>query len=86
MNQGHSANPGYESGNYWMVCDRCGFDYRRSNMKEEWNNLWVCKECWEPRHPQDKLRSKKDKQSVQDARPPKTPVFLSAGDVTSDDL
>jgi len=55
---------------YWMVCDRCGGVYRRSEMRKEWTGLWVCKRgCWEPRHPQDFVKTKIDEQAVEVARP-----------------
>lgn len=53
-------NAGFRPGDYWMSCDRCGIDYRQSQMKKEWNGLIVCDECWEPRHPQDFVRASKD--------------------------
>ena len=56
----HEKNPGYKAGDYWMVCDRCGFDYRRSQMRQEWTGLWVCEADWEPRHPQDFAQAKPD--------------------------
>lgn len=57
---GHSRNPGYQPGQHWVVCDRCGFDYRVRDIKAEWNGLAVCKYCWEPRHIQDFLRAHKE--------------------------
>ena len=34
------------------ICDRCGFEYKLSALKEEWNGLKTCPECFEPKHPQ----------------------------------
>jgi hypothetical protein len=59
----------YIKGDYWMVCDRCGFDYRRSQMRETWDHLWVCRDCWEPKHPQLTIKAKKDDQRVPVVRP-----------------
>ena len=39
----------------------CGFDYYASDMKLRWDGLWVCKDDWEPRHPQDFVRARADK-------------------------
>jgi len=58
---GHSASPGFKSGLHWVCCDRCGFDYYHTEVREEWNGLVVCRECYEPRHPQDFVRGKRDK-------------------------
>lgn len=49
----HTPNAGFESGNRWFECPRCGFDVRVNDTREEWTGLVVCKCCWEPRHPQD---------------------------------
>ena len=38
------------------ICDRCGFEFRSFQLQKEWDGLMVCKECWEPRHPQDFVR------------------------------
>lgn len=51
-----TRNPGYQPGNNWDTCQRCGFEYRASDMLYEWNGLRVCDDCWESRHPQDFLR------------------------------
>jgi len=55
---------------YWMICDRCGGQYRRSGMREEWTGLWVCtRGCWEPRHPQDFVTGVEDDTTVPVSRP-----------------
>ena len=64
----HSSNPG-PSFDYWMRCDVCGFDYRRSQMRQRWDGLWTCHKDWEPRHPQDFVKGRPDRQSVPVARP-----------------
>jgi hypothetical protein len=56
----HQLNAGYQPGNHWVNCMRCGFDYRASKVKKEWTGLIVCEECWEPRHPQDFVRGVSD--------------------------
>ena len=62
MAKGHPPNAGYQPGNNWFVCDRCGFERRADMIQEEWNGLNVCKDgCYEARHPQDFLRSKTEK-------------------------
>lgn len=53
----HPANPGFQPGNYWAVCDRCGFDYRIKDLKMTWDGLLVCDKDWEPRQPQDFVRT-----------------------------
>ena len=34
------------------ICDRCGFEYKLNQLKEEWNGLKTCPTCFEPKHPQ----------------------------------
>ena len=67
----------YIKGDYWMVCDRCGFNYRKSNMRETWDGLWVCEDDWEPRHPQLSVKAKQDDQRVPVARPDRSCVLGS---------
>lgn len=55
-----SRNPGYEPGNHWMVCDKCGCAIRADDAKQEWTGLWVCPDDWEVRHPQDFVRGRYD--------------------------
>ena len=55
---------------YWMICDRCGSTFRKSEMAEEWTGLWVCTQyCWTERHPQDFVTSIPDDPSVPVSRP-----------------
>lgn len=61
MAKGHPLHAGYQTGNNWDTCDRCGFERRVAELAEEWNGLTVCKDtCYETRHPQDFLRVKEE--------------------------
>jgi len=42
--------------NNWVVCERTGIKFRRSEMRQEWNGLWVHNSVWNPRHPQDYVK------------------------------
>ena len=43
----------YATGKYALaICDRCGFKYKFSRLREEWNGLKTCPTCFEPKHPQ----------------------------------
>ena len=59
----------YVHGSHNVICDRSGFKVHVEDTWPEWNGLRVRKEDWEPRHPQDLLRSVPDDQSVEDPRP-----------------
>ena len=34
------------------LCDRCGFEYKLNELKEEWNGAKTCPSCYESKHPQ----------------------------------
>jgi hypothetical protein len=77
----------YIPGDFWRICDRCGLKVRQSKTRKTWDNLWTCAAtCWEPRHPQDFVKGKADKQSVPEPRPEATDYFLSDNEVTAEDL
>ena len=59
----------YKKGDYKAACDRCGFDYKASELREEWQGLKVCATCYEPRHPQDLLRIPRTERPVPWTRP-----------------
>lgn len=61
--------PAYVAGDYWRICDRCGFKYRASQTFRTWDGLYVCSADFETRHPQDFVRGRKDNQIVPGARP-----------------
>lgn len=71
----------------WNVrCDRTGFKRKRSQCKKQWDNLIVQKSSWEPRHPQDFIRSKPDRQQVPDPRSDSEDTFLATNEVKAEDL
>lgn len=52
------------------LCDRCGFEYKLLELKKEWNGLKVCKECFEPKHPQlEPITATADPEALYDPRP-----------------
>lgn len=75
-------------------CDRCGFDYKSNKLRLEWTGLRVCdgagtNGCWESRHPQDKLRGRKEAPAPAWTRPDGGGEDVSPGsgnEVTPDDL
>ena len=43
----------YASGKFARaLCDRCSFEYKLHELKEEWTCFKVCSSCYEPKHPQ----------------------------------
>jgi hypothetical protein len=39
----------YKPGGTYGQCDRCGFEYRLSELRKEWTGLMVCKADFDPR-------------------------------------
>lgn len=70
------SDSGYIPGDFWRVCDRCGFYYRSSQTSRTWDGLYVCHADFETRHPQDFVRGRKDNQNVPNSRPESSPVFI----------
>lgn len=47
----------YKHGGWNVICDRCGFKRKNSDMRMEWDGLFVCADtCWEQDHPQKFIR------------------------------
>lgn len=42
----------YVSGGIKAICDRCGFEYRLSELRKEWTGLMVCQKDYDPVPPQ----------------------------------
>lgn len=81
----YSKAPAYIPGDHYIYCDRCGFKIRRSEARKTWDGLMVCSQDWEPRHPQDLIKARGDRQTVKDARPEPEHVFITT-QITPDDL
>lgn len=73
-------------GTYKVRCDRTGSIVNSSECKKMWNGLFVRKEYWEPRHPQDRVESITENRTPESPRPEGAEVFINATDVTADDL
>lgn len=42
------------------LCDVCGFKKKSFDLRKRWDGMYCCHTCWEPRHPQDFLRARKE--------------------------
>lgn len=73
-------------GDYYVVCDICGFQYRRSECKKNWKSQIVCPEDFEKRHPQDLIKIRPERNHVKDARPTPEYYFVGTNEVTPEDL
>lgn len=80
----------FASGKYTIAdCDRCGFRYKRKELKElvirtHPTDLQVCNECWEKDHPQNMqgMYPVTDAQAARNPRVDKSLAF-SGGDYSS---
>jgi len=68
----------YRSGTYNGICDRCGSKFKFSDLKLEWDGLYVCTAngCWEARQPQDYVKGVRDNMAVPVSRPDQPAVYL----------
>lgn len=67
----------YIRGDWNAICDDCGWEYKASELKSRWDGLRVCYKCWEPRHPQDFVRSVTDTQAPSWTRPKSSDTFTN---------
>jgi len=86
------GSEGHVAGAWNAICDRCGWAFKSHSLRREWTGLMVCcgagtNDCWEPRHPQEFVKGRADKQAPEWTRPEPDDVFVSDGDpITGDDL
>ena len=52
-------------GDFNVIDDLMSFKRKASECRLRWDNILVTREDWEPRHAQDFLRAKPDKQKVE---------------------
>lgn len=76
----------YAHGDHNAICDLCGGKFKFSALRRNSEGHWVCRKDYEPRHPQDDVRGRADRQRVAVSRPEGTDRFLGANEVTGDDL
>lgn len=67
----------FRKGAWNVICDRCGQKYKSPELRQEWTGLMVCQGCWEPRHPQDFIRTVPDRMSVPYTRPRPADIFVN---------
>lgn len=59
----------FVSGDWNAVCFRCGAKKKASELRRQWQGYMVCPEHWEPRHPQDFVKSVPDNPGVPWSQP-----------------
>jgi NMD protein affecting ribosome stability and mRNA decay len=76
----------YVKGAWNAVCDRCAFEYKSYELAKEWTGSRVCSKCFDHRHPQDFVKGVPDRQSPSWTRPEAADNYLTANEITEDDL
>lgn len=56
-------------GDWNATCWECGRKFKASTMMKNWQGYYVCREHWEPRHPQDFVRAVPPEQPVPWSQP-----------------
>lgn len=74
---GSGYKPTWVSGDSKFICDSCGFLRKRSEGRMRWDSFFVCSDtCWEPRHPQDFIKTVTGEgRAVQPSRPEQPDLF-----------
>jgi hypothetical protein len=72
------------NGDWNCICDRCGSKFKFSQLKLEWDGLYVCTAngCFENRQPQDYVKGVRDDMSVPVSRPDQPPIYIQDEIVT----
>jgi hypothetical protein len=70
----------YVAGAWKCLCDRCGFALLNTDLRMEWTGLRVCKTCLDPRHSQDHVQGRVDKQNPPWTRPEAADSFTVSND------
>ena len=71
----------FVKGQWDANCDRCGFTYKSGKLRREWTGLMTCSgastnNCFDPRHPQESVKGKVDKQTPPWVRPEPPDLFI----------
>lgn len=72
----------YRPGDNWLIDDITGLKILASESRRQWNGSITHKDSWSPRHPQEFVRSTKDRQSVRNSRPRGADTFV--GPITTE--
>lgn len=66
----------YKRNAYNVICDSCGFRFKNGELRERWDGVMCCAQCWTPRQPQDLLRARKENLQLPFVRPRPKDVFV----------
>lgn len=80
----HTSRPPHRPGSHLVVSDRSGKVISSDEARREWTGMVVHESEWEPRHPQDFVKGRKDDQVVRGARPLQDPDSQLGTQTTAD--
>lgn len=66
----------YVLGDWNAICDRCGFQFKASELKLDWRGQRLCNKDWEPRHPQDFVRGRPERVNPDWVRPDESDALI----------
>lgn len=66
-----------ELGKWNVICDRCGFEFKNDELRDEWTGLKVCLKCWEPRHPQTLIKVPREEIAPPWTRPEPEDIYTA---------
>jgi hypothetical protein len=75
ISQGSGPKDYFKAGDWNAYCDVCGFKYKASELRKRWDGMMVCEQDWEPRHPVDLIRVRRERQKPPFTRPGGTDEF-----------
>lgn len=67
------------------ACQRCSSKVHLSELRKEWTGLRVCRDCWDPRHPQDFVKGVPE-QPLRNPAPEPGDVFVDPEDFLASNL
>jgi hypothetical protein len=66
----------FKDGDWNGICDQCGRKYKATKLKQTWDGMRECNQCWEVRHPQDFVRGVQDDQTPPFVKPEAPDTFV----------
>ena len=72
-------------GDYNARCSMCGAKFNASQLVRNWQGMYRCRKCNEPRHPQDYVKAVPDIQTPPWTQPLDTPTYVEVSQVMTTD-
>lgn len=66
----------YKKNDANAICDVCGQKFKLSQLRKRWDGLWVCKQDFEYRHPQEYIKARHEQFTLPVIKPRPPDVFI----------